>query len=353
MTTEPSLIREILEAARTRYAPDSRTEVFEVQVDRQGDRFLLTGQSTVPEAVEAVIQRLAAAHSAVEVSDHVVRLPDSSLQPGSALVRAAIAPILAAPRVSATQVSQQVLGRRVELLVRDGTWYRVRAPDGYIGWVHEGYLETADRDWVEAWERGDGGEPAVSLGADFVEGDDRPLMRLPWGARLVEESPTRFRLPDGRRGRLAAGEVVAVDRLQDRFPPRGDSVVRTAMRWLGAPYQWGGVTPWGVDCSGFVQSVFAMHGVALPRDSDMQAKEGFAVEPGRGFRDLRPGDLLLFAETGDRVTHVAISLGKGRVVHAALSNGGVAIDDLEGGGDVARRLRPVFVEARRVLESRP
>src|SRR5690606_25745539 len=147
--------------------------------------------------------------------------------------------------------------------------------------------------------------------------------RLPWGARVVRFSQGQYELPDGRRGTIGSGEVVAVDRLADWFPPRGDSVTRTARRWIGAPYLWGGVTTGGVDCSGLVQAVFWLHGVALPRDSDQQSHIGAEVDPGENFDQLNPGDLLFFSENSQRVTHVAISLGGSHIVHSALSNGGV------------------------------
>jgi len=126
-------------------------------------------------------------------------------------------------------------------------------------------------------------------------------------------------------------------------------VVCTARRWLGTPYVWGGVTPAGADCSGFVQSVYRLHGIALPRDSDLQARVGREVEAQGDFAALRPGDLLFFSERPGRITHVAISLGGSRTIHSALSNGGVRINDLAGDLEAETRLRPLFVHARRVL----
>ncbi len=166
---------------------------------------------------------------------------------------------------------------------------------------------------------------------------------------MIRDAPRRFRLPDGRHGELGTGELVEADRLADRFPPRGESVVRTARRWTGTPYIWGGVTPAGADCSGFVQSVLWMHGVALPRDSDQQARVGSEADPGADFGTLRAGDLLYFSERPARITHVAISLGGSRIIHSALSNGGVAENDLLGELEAERLLLPLFTGARRVL----
>ena len=105
----------------------------------------------------------------------------------------------------------------------------------------------------------------------------------------------------------------------------------------------------GADCSGLVQAVFWMHGVALPRDSDMQSRMGERILPTADFSDLNPGDLLFFSETPARVSHVAVSLGGSHIVHAALSNGGVEVNDLGGEQDLEVRLRDVFTCAQRVL----
>ncbi|HEX6940866.1 MAG TPA: C40 family peptidase [Longimicrobiales bacterium] len=345
MTPDQRLIRAVAEDRGL----DPRVVVFDVRVEEREGLTVLTGESSSEEAVADLADRLARERGG-EVVDEVVRLPDPTLGSAAhALVRAAVAPVHGEPRVSAPQVSQYVLGHRLELLSRHDVWWRIRGEDGYIGWVHHGYLQVGEAAWAQAWERGLDGEPLVSLGAELVDELGRHRGHLPWGARVIRDAPRRLRLPDGSHAEMAAGEMVEADRLADRFPPRGESVVRTARRWHGTPYLWGGVTPAGADCSGFVQSIFWMHGIALPRDSDQQARVGSEVEAGPDFAALRPGDLVYFSERPDRVTHVAISLGGSRIIHSALTNGGVAENDLLGWRESERRLRPLFTCARRVL----
>jgi cell wall-associated NlpC family hydrolase len=68
------------------------------------------------------------------------------------------------------------------------------------------------------------------------------------------------------------------------------------------------------------------------------------------FSRLRPADLLFFAENDERrISHVAISLGGSSIIHSALSNGAVACNDLAGTLDLEKRLREIFVRARRIL----
>ena len=123
------------------------------------------------------------------------------------------------------------------------------------------------------------------------------------------------------------------------------SVLRTAEQYIGVPYVWGGNTPReGFDCSGFTKYIFAKYGIDLPRTSREQARAGEGIPA--DFRDLRPGDLMMFAEPGQAISHVAIYAGNGRIIHSSSSNGGVGYTDLNSGGDwfVA-----YFVAARRVL----
>ncbi|HSJ31994.1 MAG TPA: NlpC/P60 family protein [Longimicrobiales bacterium] len=338
---------DVIEQVRRQFVPDFRSGIFDVVAQQDGATVVLRGQSTNPAAVTALVTHLR--DQGFTPVDNVMRLPDASLGAARhALVRSAVAPVYAEPRLPAPQISQLVMGMRVELLAHAGDWYRIRGEDGYIGWAYQGYLLGGDDDWAFAWERGSSGESVVSLGAELIDADGRIIARLPWGARLTRHSGA-YHLPDGRSGMVANGDVVDVDRLGDWFPHRGESIARTARRWYGAPYLWGGVTLNGVDCSGFTQAVMWMHGIALPRDSDLQERAGTGVALDLELTELRPGDLLFFAEPGARVSHVAISLGGPLIIHSALGNGGVHINDLAGTEPLEHRLAAMFVSARRLL----
>lgn len=106
-----------------------------------------------------------------------------------------------------------------------------------------------------------------------------------------------------------------------------DRTLTTAESLLGTRYVWGGDSPGGgFDCSGFVQYVYGLNGIPLPRTSRQQARAGEAL-PTR-LSDLAPGDLLVFAGDGRRVDHVAIYAGDGRILHSSRSGQGVRYDDL-------------------------
>jgi cell wall-associated NlpC family hydrolase len=117
--------------------------------------------------------------------------------------------------------------------------------------------------------------------------------------------------------------------LSARFPRSAASICFTALELFeGTPYQWGGITPWGADCSGLVQTTFRLHGIPLPRDAWQQAERG--TDAGAALDALRPADLLFFSDREDgRITHVAIALGELRIVHLALGRGGYAVERLD------------------------
>jgi cell wall-associated NlpC family hydrolase len=110
--------------------------------------------------------------------------------------------------------------------------------------------------------------------------------------------------------------------------PAARKVLETADQYLGVPYKWGGSTPAeGFDCSGYVRYVYGKQGVRLPRTSREQVKAGAKVTA--RISSLRAGDLMMFAEPKQAISHVAIYAGNGRIIHSSSSGGGVRYDVLD------------------------
>jgi hypothetical protein len=252
---------------------------------------------------------------------------------------AAIAPMLCEPDIKTTQASQLLHGHIARVIERRGLWLHVRGADGYDGWVHSGYVGFMPEPAPPADQTGWNDPRPLSLGCT-VRDEHGATRKLPLGA-LITEGEERF-----------GGLSMTLEERRHSFPPNADSITASAMTFFeGTSYEWGGVTPWGCDCSGLVSSSFHLHGVHVPRDAWMQAMTG---EPLDGMKDLRPADLLFFSDEPEgKITHVAMSLGGTRVVHLALGRGGYAVDDLENGDEYTQLLLTRFRFARRVLRNQP
>jgi cell wall-associated NlpC family hydrolase len=120
--------------------------------------------------------------------------------------------------------------------------------------------------------------------------------------------------------------------------PTPEAVTRFALRFLETPYLWGGVSAWGLDCSGLVGTVYRAFGVALPRDADQQSEWGQEVSP----NEVRTADLLFFPG------HVAITLDAERFVHANAHHMCVTADSFPGDA-YGRRLREALTKAVRLV----
>ena len=110
-----------------------------------------------------------------------------------------------------------------------------------------------------------------------------------------------------------------------RVGDMGGIAARTAERFVGIPYRWGGDTVVeGMDCSGFVRAVFNLCGVNIPRTSREQYHVGEVVAKD----DLQDGDLVFFGTSAESITHVGIYVGDGRFVHAPRRGDDIKISSL-------------------------
>lgn len=117
-------------------------------------------------------------------------------------------------------------------------------------------------------------------------------------------------------------------------------LVGTALALRGTPYRNGGADLSGFDCSGFVQYVFAQHGLGMPRTVAEQHEVGRKIKP----NELQPGDLVFFRTDGRDTSHVGIALGDDTFVHAPSSKGVVRVEMIS-----AKYWMSRFVGARRVF----
>ncbi|HEX5963771.1 MAG TPA: SH3 domain-containing C40 family peptidase [Gemmatimonadales bacterium] len=258
----------------------------------------------------------------------------------SVIARAAVAPVLAEPRVRAEQVTQLVFGETAYLSETSGDWRRVCTYlDGYDGWINSGYLSEVEDSAADEWRSR---ATAWSEGATVRIGGSH--QQLPLRARVALEGDAVL-LPDGRRGRVTGGSIREIRDII--AAARAKAPERWALEhFAGSPYQWGGVTPWGVDCSGLVQTTFAARGTALPRDSAQQVVHGATIS----LEAARPGDLLFFSgESTASITHVAFAGDADTLIHSTLACGGTLVESWLP-GTRAGALRQRLVAVRRLEE---
>ena len=245
--------------------------------------------------------------------------------------------VRAEPSHTAELGSQLLMGETVRLEGRGkrAGWLKVRnEADGYRGWVREWGIVAVARARAVRWLRRARGLVSAPMAMVLASrGGSTAVSPVFFGGRVIAARAARgwagVELPDGRRGWLPVSALAGRRRtaLADRV---------TSL--LGTPYLWGGRSPAGYDCSGFVQQVLLEQGVRLPRDARHQCSASRRLT---GRADPEPGDLAFFRRPGEPASHVGICLGGGYFAHC---RGRVAIASIESGNPLHDKdLEPQFM----------
>ena len=353
-TVVPRNIKGVVENVQKRFAPDKRLSVFDVQLQKKGDQLIVTGEvsnSTLWHVLKDSIQ----AHAEyLDLVFNVITLPEEALGDSTfGIVDVSTAHLRKQPKHAAEMLSQAVLGSVVRLLKKKDGWYFVQMEDHYLGWMSKTSFSRTDSSGVARWKAGD--HIIVKAPWGWVKKKPLPkstnLSDVVAGCILPLRGKTghwyRISIPGDKTGFLLMSLAEPVKKwLLEAATPA--SVVETGKQFLGLPYLWGGTSSKGFDCSGFVQTVFKLNHIQLPRDANQMALEGKKIDPGENFQNLSPGDLLFFGSKPGKITHVALSIGKGKFYHA---DGCVHENSLVKGDSLfnAYRFR-TFRMARRILK---
>ncbi len=234
--------------------------------------------------------------------------------------------------------SQELMGTVVEILGEQGYWREILSPQPYKAWCTDKGLVEMKAEEIEAYKSA---QKVMYMGlyghvymkpslksqtlCDLVGGD---LMRL--AGRKGRW--TEVMLPSGKKGFVLSEELKIHDGFRSVAQGDGpaefiddetiEAVIASAMKLLGSPYLWGGMSAKGVDCSGLVRISFIMNGILLPRNASQQINCGERIDVS-DLSNLRRGDLVFFGSRPSepegklRVTHVGIYLGDNHIIHSS------------------------------------
>ncbi len=189
--------------------------------------------------------------------------------------------------------TQVLYGELVRVLAKRGGWTQIAVPDQPSPLDARGYPG-----WVRSWQLG----PAPA---------GKTLLVTARTARLANGTEVGFaaQVPTGALPAAATRPL----------PHSRADLVRTAEKFVGLHYLWGGLSAWGYDCSGLTWAIYRAHGITIPRDADAQFAAGTPVSMSR----LLPGDLLFYEHPV--VGHVSMYIGGGRMIEAPNSASEVRI----------------------------
>ena len=208
-----------------------------------------------------------------------------------------VAPLRAENSHQSEMVSQLLYGEKVEIIEENGSFSKIKMDfDGYEGWVDAKQISK-------------------------ISGDDYAQKT----SQILTEDFKFFNFKEGKI-LLSIGSEIVSDEEQTLREATGKSLSETAQRFLNVPYLWSGRSFFGIDCSGFTQLVFKVHGIKLPRDAYQQAEVGNVLD---FVEESEPGDLAFFENEVGKISHVGIMLEDQKIIHAY---GKVRIDLLDSTG---------------------
>ncbi len=322
------LAKQIAEETRKEFAPDKRVALFRIDTLVKGNPLVVYGETNLAAAKEALSARLQSA--GINFKDSFLLLPSVALNGKNfGVVNVSVCNMRSEPKHSAELATQALLGSTLRVWKKQGDFYLVQSPDDYFGWVDDGGLQLMTADELAKWSNSN---RAICV-QDYVFAFEKPdesankVSDLLAGniVQVIENQSafTKIRMPDGRTGFVKSIHLSPLEDWLSSRRPTAENILKSAEEMMGRPYLWGGTSGKGVDCSGFTKMSYFLNGIQLPRDASQQVHVGELVETDTvTWKNLQPGDLLFFGrkatpEKKERINHVAMYLGDGKIIHAS------------------------------------
>ena len=335
--SDTSIVREAEEIFKTvaqQCAPDSREDLFQIYFSKPGSKLIASGETSSPVYKQTLLLALAKAN--LVTVDSIRVLPDESMGTKIwGLVDVSVCNIRALPAHSAEMTSQAILGTPVHLLKKSGHWLYIQTPDHYLGWVDDDAIYQTDAEGMATWRNNKRVIYLSAQGAGFNAETKEAVTDLVAGSllKLVEiaNRESVVEMPDGRKFSIPIAETMDFNTWKDKELPTAEELGQCAKTLLGRPYLWGGTSTKGMDCSGFVKTVYFLNGYILARDASLQYRHGNFTDPQSGYKNLKPGDLVFFGKKAEgelsaKASHVGLYLGDGAYIN---SSGFVRIDSFD------------------------
>ncbi len=320
-------IEKELERIRTKWVPDSRLAIFDVELNKEsGDVWVVKGETTVISAKNELLNTLAAQNITVLDSLSVLPLGIND-QEDWALVTLSVANLRDKPKYSAQLVSQLIMGTPVKILKKDEDWILVQCPDKYIGWTNASSLQFMSTLELNSWKNSTRG--IVMDDTWVLDHENRRISDLVAGS-IIEVSGDSasykiVKIPDGRQGYVEMNKFGEFEQWLAATALSKESLIRTANQFMGLPYLWGGTSSKALDCSGFMKNIYFLNSYILARDASQQVNYGRSMVA--QVENLQPGDLLFFGNTNtQKVTHVGMYIGDTEFIHCS---GQVMVNSLD------------------------
>ncbi|OQX73152.1 MAG: hydrolase Nlp/P60 [Bacteroidetes bacterium 4484_249] len=227
-----------------------------------------------------------------------------------------VVPVRSEPSDTSEMVTQVLFGDLIVINEKINNWLKIRIVyDNYEGWVDDKQIQIIDKDEFNRLNK-ETSQYSLDLVEVLQDVTNNVLIPVLIGSCIRNIENNQFSI-QGKKF-IFSGQLSLPE--QDIFI---NSVIENAMLFLNAPYLWGGKTPFGIDCSGFTQTVYKLSGVKLLRDASQQATQGESISL---IAEAEPGDLLFFDNNEETITHVGILIGNQKVIHAS---GKVRIDKID------------------------